>query len=119
MRISSLYVCVKDMARGIDFYEHFFDRKADIKDQIYSVFIINGFRFGLFAYQEMSEDHVYGSNCLPSVEIEDVSRVMDVLEVYDCPIVFPLTKIGPNMVFEFKDPEGNHIEVTYPISLEK
>lgn len=118
MKINSLYICVNDMERAIDFYEHFFNQQVDITDSIYSIFIINGFRFGMFAYQEMAETHLFGNNCLPSFEISEIIRVEEVLTHYGCPIVFPLTKIGENMVFEFQDIEGNHIEVTYPVSLQ-
>jgi predicted enzyme related to lactoylglutathione lyase len=34
-------------------------------------------------------------------------------------IVFPLKTIGENWVSEFEDSEGNHIEVTAPISTAK
>lgn len=45
--IRSLYFCVADMSRAIAFYEDL----LTIRDDIYSVFNINGFRLGLFAYQ--------------------------------------------------------------------
>jgi len=45
--IKSLYLCVTDMERAILFYESFFEQKVTVKDNIYSVFDINGFRLGL------------------------------------------------------------------------
>lgn len=42
------------------------------KDDIYSVFAIGGFRLGLFAYKMMGEERTYGSNCLPSIEVESL-----------------------------------------------
>ncbi len=84
-----------------------------VRDKIYSVFDLHGFRLGLFAYQEMREQHVFGSNCLPSVSVEsldDLKRKTEGLK-----IVFPLTKIGTNWVTEFEDSEGNHIELTAPV----
>lgn len=45
--IKSLYLCVKNMERAIRFYENFFEKEVTIKNEIYSVFDINGFRFGL------------------------------------------------------------------------
>lgn len=47
--IKSLYLCVKDMNRAIDFYENLFEQTVTVRDEIYSVFDINGFRLGLFA----------------------------------------------------------------------
>ena len=49
-KIASLYICVKDMKRAVRFYESFFDMPVTEYDEIYSVFDINGFRFG-FIYQ--------------------------------------------------------------------
>ncbi|MBQ1904129.1 MAG: VOC family protein, partial [Ruminococcus sp.] len=37
-KISSLYICVKDMDRAIAFYERLFDMPVTEKDDIYSVF---------------------------------------------------------------------------------
>ena len=89
--ICSLYICVEDMNRAIKFYEDFFEQPVTERDKLYSIFDINGFRFGLFAYTIVNESHTFGSNC------------------------FPLTKIGRNWVAEFVDSEGNHIEITTPI----
>ena len=72
MKIKSLYVCVNDMKRAINFYTNFFEVKPVKEDNVYSVFDINGFRYGLFAYKEMNEEHSFGSNCLPSIEVDDI-----------------------------------------------
>lgn len=110
--IKSLYICVKDMERAIAFYEGFFEMKVTKKDDIYSVFDVNGFRFGLFAYEKMNERHTYGSNCLPSVSVGNVNVLKE--KIRDKKLCFPVTRIGENLVAEFIDPEGNHIEITAP-----
>lgn len=110
MRIKSLYICVDDMKRAIDFYTDFFEVKPIKEDTIYSVFEINGFRYGLFAYKEMKEEHTFGSNCLPSIEVDNLDILKSKIENQE--ICFPLTKIGDNWVTEFIDSEGNHIELT-------
>lgn len=112
-RIHSLYLCVKDMNRAIRFYEEFFEQPVSVRDTVYSVFDINGFRLGLFAYREMNEQHTFGSNCLPSIEVETI----DVLKskLINLKIVFPLTQIGANWVAEFEDSEGNPVEITAPV----
>ena len=111
--IRSLYLCVKDMYIAIEFYENFFEKEVFIKDDIYSVFDIDGFRLGLFAFKKVDETHVYGSNCLPSIDVEN----LDVLKnkIKNLKLCFPLTKINNNWVVEFIDSEGNHIELTAPI----
>lgn len=66
--LRSMYLCVNDMERAIRFYEDFLERPAVVRDEIYSVFEIDGFRLGLFAYQKAGENHAFGRNCLPSIE---------------------------------------------------
>ena len=112
-KIASLYICVKDMERAIGFYEAFFDQTVKERDETYSMFDVDGFRFGLFAYQNMNEKHSFGSNCLPSVSFDNAEDLKVKLEGRE--ICFPLTRIKDNWVAEFIDSEGNHIEVTAPV----
>ncbi|KOF58063.1 glyoxalase [Clostridium sp. DMHC 10] len=112
--IKSLYLCVTDMDRAIAFYEDLLEQNVAVHDEIYSVFDINGFRLGLFAYEKMNEKHTFGSNCLPSLEVDSIGILKSKLSKLK--IVFPLTKIGANWVAEFEDSEGNHIEITTPIN---
>lgn len=113
MRIQSMYLCVQDMERAIAFYERFFEQPVTEKDEIYSVFEISGFRLGLFAYQKMNEPHTFGSNCLPSIEVDSLETLQRKLSGLE--LCFPLTQIGNNWVSEFVDSEGNHMELTAPI----
>ena len=112
-RIDSLYICVSDMKRAVHFYETFFDQPVTEYDDTYSVFDIDGFRFGLFAFETVNEKHVFGSNCLPSISFDSLDVLKTKLEGKK--ICFPLTKIKENWVAEFIDSEGNHIEITAPI----
>ena len=111
--IGSLYICVKNMDRAIEFYEDFFEQPVTERDALYSVFDINGFRFGLFAYQTVGEEHTYGSNCLPSISVDGIETLQTKMLCKE--ICFPLTRIGKNWVVEFVDSEGNHIEMTAPV----
>ncbi|MBD5168822.1 MAG: VOC family protein [Oscillibacter sp.] len=112
--ICSLYLCVDDMDRAVSFYENFFEQAVTEKDPVYSVFDINGFRLGLFAYQKMNEHHTWGSNCLPSISLENVEMLRKKLQNLE--ICFPLTQIRGNWVAEFIDSEENHIELTAPVT---
>ena len=111
-RIGSLYICVNDMERAIKFYEDFFEQPVTKRDDLYSVFEINGFRFGLFAYTAVNEEHIFGSNCLPSISVDSIEALKSKTQGKE--ICFPLTQIGDNWVIEFVDSEGNHIEMTAP-----
>ncbi|MFX1308127.1 MAG: VOC family protein [Promethearchaeota archaeon] len=109
--LNSLYICVKEMDRAIKFYESFFEQPVFKKDQIFSIFNIKGFRFCLFNNSKVNENVTWGDNCLPSFEVNDINKVREKLKKLDRKIVFPLTKIQDNWVLEFKDTEGNDIEV--------
>jgi predicted enzyme related to lactoylglutathione lyase len=103
------------MQRAIDFYEKLFGQEVTERDEVYSVFVINGFRYGLFANQKVNESKVWGNNCLPSFAVNDIDLIKKRLKELNCPIVFQLTTIGKNRVLEFTDSEGNHIEITCPV----
>ena len=109
--LKSLYICVKDMDRAIDFYEHFLEQQVNEKDEIFSTFNIDGFRFCLFNNSKVNEDVTWGDNCLPSFEVNDIQSLIENLKILNSEIVFPLTKINENWVLEFRDSEGNDIEV--------
>ncbi|MBL4932237.1 VOC family protein [Clostridium paridis] len=109
--INSLYICVKDMERAIGFYEKFFEQDVDRKDDVFSIFNLNGFRFCLFNNSKVNEEVTWGDNCLPSFEVDDMEKLNKKLDELNAEIVFPLTKINENLVMEFKDSEGNDIEV--------
>ncbi|MDD5600656.1 MAG: VOC family protein [Actinomycetota bacterium] len=115
--IRSLYLCVKDMNRAIQFYEDLFEQPVMLRDRIYSIFDINGFRLGLFAYEEVKEPHTYGTNCLPGIEVENLDILEKVLKKVQ--IVYPLTRIKDNWVAEFEDSEGNHLEITAPVERDR
>lgn len=111
--IKSLYVCVEDMTRAIEFYEKLFNQTVTIRDDVYSIFDIGGFRYGLFAYRLKNEVHTYGNNCLPSIEVEDLATLEHITK--NLSVVFPLTQINCNWVIEVMDSEQNHIEITAPV----
>ena len=111
-KIDSLYIIVDDLERAIKFYEEFFEQKILNQSELGGYFDINGFRFHLFAYKKVSEPHIYGSNCLPSICFDSLEEMKRKLS--DKEICFPVTKIGKNWVAEFVDSEGNHIEVYTP-----
>lgn len=99
------------MERAVAFYERFLEQPIKIKDKIFSVFDFNGFRLCLFAPDQVKEKVCWGDNCLLSFEVVDMDKLINKLKKLKVKIVYPLTKIGGNYVLEFKDTEGNDIEV--------
>lgn len=111
IKLNSIYICVKNMERAINFYENIFEQSVETKDSVLSVFDLKGFRFCLFNNIEVNEEVTWGDNCLPSFEVNNINELIDKLSKLKVEIVFPLTKINNNWVLEFKDSEGNDIEI--------
>ena len=111
IKMGSLYICVKNMQRAVQFYETFLGQKADTVDPVFSVFDIRGFRYCLFYPDKVNESVTWGDSCLPSFEVNDIDLAFQKVTGMGCPVVFPLKQIGTNMVFECTDSEGNDIEL--------
>lgn len=94
------------------FYEALLERPVKERDETYSVFEAGGFRLGLFAFRLAGEEHAYGTNCLPRLELP--CRAALVQKLAGQRVVFPLRRIGPNWVSEIEDSEGNRLELTAP-----
>ncbi len=113
IKLTSVYVFVKDLKRAKEFYEKIFNRQAQGDPPTF--FVGNGIRFWLFDYQAANDERaVFGHNCLPSFEVNNIKSFMEKLVELQAPIVFPLTLIGNSWVLEFRDTEGNDIEVWQP-----
>ena len=111
IKLNSLYICVKDMERAINFYQNLFENPVDVKDEVFSIFQLKDFRFCLFNNSKVNEKVSWGDNCLPSFEVNDIDILIKKIKALEAEIVFPLTQINDNWVLEFKDSEGNDIEV--------
>ena len=110
-KLESAYICVQNMERAVDFYQWFLKRKAEKLKESFYLFKIDSFRLFLFEYGLENEEVTYGDNCLLSFEVENAPQFIQTMKNKGIEIVFPLEKIIDNHVFEFVDPEGNHIEV--------
>ena len=109
IRLNSLYIFVEDMERARKFYEGFFEIKTE--KNYPSLFIVGDFSFLLVNFKEIYKPYIYGNNCLPSFEVEDIDLCIRKLDEIKAQIIFPCSKIMNNWVLEFKDSEGNDIEI--------
>jgi predicted enzyme related to lactoylglutathione lyase len=110
-KLESAYISVENIDRAINFYEWFLKRKATKKGDSLYLYNLDTFRLFLFDHNNEDEEIKYGDNCLLSFEVEDAKKTEEQIRKRGLKIVFPLKKILNNLVFEFEDPEGNHIEV--------
>lgn len=115
-KLESAYISVENINRAIKFYEWFLERSGTRQDESLYLFDIDGFRLFLFDHNNEAEDIKYGDNCLLSFEVADAGKLKEKIAEEGLKIIFPLTKILDNLVFEFEDSEGNHIEVFSKIS---
>jgi len=118
-KLESAYIAVENINRAINFYEWFLERSAAKKGESLYLFDVDGFRLFLFDHNNENEKIKYGDNCLLSFEVDDAEKTKEKIEDRGLKIVFPLTKILDNIVFEFEDPEGNQIEVFSKVSKRK
>ncbi|MGM0438733.1 MAG: VOC family protein [Bacillota bacterium] len=118
-KLESAYIAVENIERATNFYEWFIERSATKKGESLYLFDVDGFRLFLFDHNNENEEVKYGDNCLLSFEVDDAEKTKEKIEDRGLKIIFPLTKILENIVFEFEDPEGNHIEVFSKVSASK
>jgi predicted enzyme related to lactoylglutathione lyase len=117
IKLNSFYLCVQNLERAVNFYERLLNQKAEGNG---TLFTINGIRFWLFDYKNASDNRVvFGHNCLPSFEVDNIEALLKRLEELHAQIVYPLTRLGNNLVLEFKDSEGNDIEIYSKCPLSK
>lgn len=110
VKLNSFRLSVKDVKRASAFYEQILGIKKSYQGEN-CVFELEGMSIYLYDYQKHNENVAFGDNCLISFEVDDIFSFKNRLEELNIPIVFPLMKIGSNHVMEFRDSEGNDVEV--------
>lgn len=109
IKLNSFFLYVKDLKRAICFYERILGQK--VTDEEKGLFIHNDIHLYLYDYQESEKSIIFGDNCLLSFEVDIMDNFIKTLNELGSPIVFPLMQIGSNYVMEFRDSEGNDVEV--------
>ena len=111
IKLNSAYICVRNMVIEVKFVVDWCMIMLHKRDKILSIFLIHGFRLCLFENLKVGEKVTYGDSCLLSFEVDNIDKLIQKLEKLNAQIVFPLTKLASNWVLEFKDTEGNDVEV--------
>ena len=110
-RPNSVYVSVKDMDRAVDFYEKLFGKKADSLSERYSEFHFENIGLGLYNPSVDGDRAVYGTNCVINFEIEDAEKEYERIKKIAPKIDDEIMDLGEMNLFQFKDTEGNLLEV--------
>jgi predicted enzyme related to lactoylglutathione lyase len=110
-KLNSVYVSVKDMDRATKFYENLFGREADKNDPRYSEFQFENITFGLYSPDFDGAKITWGENCVVNFEISDAQVEYDRIKEFALEIDDEIMDLPQMYLFQFKDTEGNILEV--------
>ena len=111
MKINSLYICVDNMNRALNFYStKIFNCPAASATERFSYFDIDGFLFCLFNPNIDGEPHIKGNNCIPTIEVEDVLSLLEKFQSENVNVIMDLNQVGDYHLFQCKDSEDNILE---------
>ncbi len=111
MIINSIYVSVEDMTRAINFYKQLFEKEPSEIDERYTVFDLDGFSFGLYAPEMDGVKARFGDNCVPNFQVEDIEKEYERVKQFTSEIDSEIQNYGNLKLFQFKDSEGNILEI--------
>lgn len=110
-KFNSVYVSVQDMSRAIKFYETLFGRKCDKVDERFSEFHFDNVGLGLYNPSVDGEKITYGTNCVINFEIENAESEYERIKGFAPEIDDEIMRLDVMDLFQFKDTEGNLLEV--------
>lgn len=111
MNLNALYVGVTDMDRAVEFYRDVFNREPIQLEDRFSMFDVGGTGFGLFAAAVDGEELVFGNNCVPNIEVDDIDAEYERLAALVPRIDETIRTAGRYRYFQFTDTEGNLVEL--------
>ena len=112
MELSSVYVCVEEMARAVDFYRDLFETEPEQEEERFSKFEFDGGDFGLYNAGYDGYEIDFGDNCVPNFEVADAEAAYRRIEALAPEMVHDeIQEFGEYRTFHFIDTEGNEIEV--------
>lgn len=111
MKINALYVSTQDFDRGVRCYtELVFQRPPAFTTERFAFFDIDGFLFGVFNAAFADEAPTVGSNCVPTIEVENVDEVYQRLADAGLETVMQPHFVEGMRIAQVLDTEGNTLE---------
>ena len=111
IKVGSIYLCVKNMKRAVTFYEKLLDKKVDSFAERMSSFGMGNLSLLLFDPTVDGEIVTWGNNEVINFEVEDIQEIKKLIDDVWCDIIMPLEQVEKFLIFQFKDTEGNIVEV--------
>lgn len=114
-----VYASVQDMDRAVSFYEDLLGMRATHREgHTWADFDIgSGCYFGLINPDIISGKRIVGNNSIPVFWTEDVDSIFEKVKKWNCKIISEPINLSftdyPYRCFQFYDPEGNLIEVSW------
>lgn len=111
MRLHSLYVAVSDMDNSVEFYSKLFRKSPSKSSKQYSEFDLAPMQFGLLSTAS-SHKLTKGNSSIPNFEVQNIDYELTRIGKFS-KRVGELRSVGPYMIFDFEDPDGNVLECSY------
>jgi predicted enzyme related to lactoylglutathione lyase len=105
------------MERAISFYEKLLWQEVTSKDERMSTFELGNIQLLLYNPAVDNESVSYANNCIPTFEVTDIQHYKRLTGDNNLTVVMPLETIEQYKIFQFKDTEGNIIELYEEINL--
>lgn len=99
------------MTRAIGFYKQLFGKDPEHIEDRYSFFKLGDFFFGLYCPTVDGETMKIGNNCVPSFKVKDINKEYKRIRKFAPAIDDEIHEYGSVRLFQFKDSEGNILEV--------
>lgn len=110
-QINAIYLSVKNMSRGVKFYEDLLKIKVTSQDNEFATFKFNGITLLLFNPKIKKEKITYGNNAVLNIQVDNIKKIFNSLKNKNCKIVLPLQRADKYIIFQILDTEGNTIEL--------
>ena len=111
MKLDTVYISVKNMQGALEFYRRVFQKEPEEVSERFSSFRLGSITFGLYNPKIDGGKIRWGTNCVPCFQVENIEKEFDRLRQLAPLIDDKIHRYGNYYLFQFKDPEGNLIEV--------
>ncbi|MEX1014929.1 MAG: lactoylglutathione lyase [Candidatus Paceibacterota bacterium] len=102
---------VENMERATEFYKKLFKTEPANVDTRMTSFDLNGFYFLLFDLTVDGEEAKFGNNCVPNFKVENAKEEYARIKQFAPTIDDEIQDLGEVKLFQFKDSEGNILEI--------
>ncbi|MEO1280872.1 MAG: VOC family protein [Pseudomonadota bacterium] len=120
MKLNALYVAANDFDRAVACYKDVvFQSEPMLETERFVFFDINGFLFSILNTKAAGETPTYGTNCVPTIEVEDADAGFERLTSANLNPVMPPQNIEGMRGTQVRDTESNLLEFYHHITVSR